>query len=64
MKYVMETNLVYIAEREVIDRAKEWAADRREWTIANGRLEDNLLAAISLLESREQIAADIRKEER
>jgi hypothetical protein len=68
MTNIPETDLVKIAEREVIEAAKAFTEKYSKWIERSG-LDDemfdsagDLLAAVSLLESRE--AADIRKEER
>ncbi len=50
-----QPDLVTIAEREVLDRAKIWAYGARTTGGATVREEENLLAAVALLEARENL---------
>ena len=56
-----ETDLVAIARDEVIEKAKVWAGNNRWRDFVMGSSEINLLEAVSLLESREEIARQTEK---
>ncbi len=62
-----ETDLVTIAEREVIKRAQLWA-EARTSPVSTGhtvlRCTDNLAAAVALLESREQMKEQLKEKQR
>ena len=62
---IPETDLVAIAEREVIAAAKEWA-DVSQVVGKEGLSpdEEKLFAAVSLLESREQVREEAEKRDR
>ncbi len=60
---IPETDLVVLAEREVIEKAKAWVRrmkEEREYPVPFMYREcDDLFAAVTLLESREAVSAEI-----